>query len=171
MAMPPLTILHYPDPRLRNRARPVDAVDETIGKLVDDMFHTMYAAQGIGLAAIQVDVPKRIVVIDVSREGNQPICLINPEIVERRGTIRAEEGCLSVPEVRENVERAEWIRVTALDKTGAAFEREAENILSVCIQHEIDHLDGKLFVDHLSRLKRQRILARAKKRQNSATAP
>ena len=160
-----LTILHYPDPRLRNRARPVSTVDQTVKRLVDDMFHTMYAAQGIGLAAIQVNVQKQIIVVDVSKEGTQPVCFINPEIVERRGTTQMEEGCLSVPDVRENVERAEWIRVTALNEAGEAFEQQADGILAVCIQHEIDHLDGKLFVDYLSRLKRQRILTKAKKQK------
>nr|VFK05395.1 MAG: peptide deformylase [Candidatus Kentron sp. H]VFK05447.1 MAG: peptide deformylase [Candidatus Kentron sp. H]VFK07494.1 MAG: peptide deformylase [Candidatus Kentron sp. H] len=160
-----LTILHYPDPKLRNRAQPVGEIDEGVRKLVDDMFHTMYAAEGIGLAATQVDVPKRVAVVDISSERDQPICLINPEIIERRGTIQTEEGCLSVPDIREDVQRAEWIRVTALDRGGAPFEREAEGILAVCIQHEMDHLDGKLFVDYLSRLKRQRILAKAKKKQ------
>lgn len=163
--MPLLTVLHYPDPRLRNRAYPVEAISEETGQLIDDMFHTMYASQGIGLAAIQVDVPKRIVVVDISGKGTEPICLINPEILERRGNTRTEEGCLSVPDIRESVERAEWVRVRALDRTGQPFEQEAEGILSVCIQHEIDHLDGKLFVDHLSRLKRQRILAKARKQQ------
>nr|VFJ59324.1 MAG: peptide deformylase [Candidatus Kentron sp. FM]VFJ60952.1 MAG: peptide deformylase [Candidatus Kentron sp. FM]VFK23839.1 MAG: peptide deformylase [Candidatus Kentron sp. FM] len=160
-----LTILHYPDPRLRHRAQPVSTVDQTVKRLVDDMFHTMYAAQGIGLAATQVNVQKQIIVVDVSKEGTQPVCFINPEIVERRGTTQMEEGCLSVPDVRENVERAEWIRVTALNEAGEAFEQQADGILAVCIQHEIDHLDGKLFVDYLSRLKRQRILTKAKKQQ------
>jgi len=161
--MPLLDILHYPDPRLRNKARPVETVDDKIREFVDDMLHTMYASQGIGLAATQVDVPKRIIVVDVSGEGAQPMCFINPEILERRGKTQTDEGCLSVPDVRENVERAEWIRIRARDRAGEPFEQEAEGILAVCIQHEIDHLDGKLFVDHLSRLKRQRILAKAKK--------
>nr|VFJ53277.1 MAG: peptide deformylase [Candidatus Kentron sp. DK] len=161
--MPLLNILHYPDPRLRNQAHPVETVDDTIRKFVDDMLHTMYDSQGIGLAATQVDVPKRVIVVDVSGEGTQPICFINPEILERRGSTQTEEGCLSVPDVRESVERAEWIRIRALNRAGESFEQEADGILAVCIQHEIDHLDGKLFVDYLSRLKRQRILAKAKK--------
>jgi len=166
--MPPLTILHYPDPRLRNRALPVKVVDGKVGQLVDDMLHTMYAAEGVGLAAIQVNVPQRIIVVDVSAQGNQPLCFINPEIIEKRGATEMEEGCLSVPDVRENVKRAQWIRVTALDKEGTPFEQEASDLFAVCIQHEIDHLDGKLFVDYLSRLKRQRIRSKAKKQQQKA---
>lgn len=166
--MSQLDILHYPDPRLRNRAHPVTVVDEEIRRFVSDMFHTMYAAQGIGLAATQVGVPKRIIVVDVSKEGDRPICFINPETVEKRDAIEMEEGCLSVPDVRENVQRAGWVRVTAIDEKGKHFEQEAENLLAVCIQHEIDHLDGKLFIDHLSRLKRQRIFTKAKKRQRES---
>nr|VFK14408.1 MAG: peptide deformylase [Candidatus Kentron sp. LPFa] len=164
-----LTILHYPDPRLRNRARPVDTVDAKIKRLVDDMIHTMYAAEGIGLAAIQVNVPKRIIVVDTSEKRNQPFCFINPQIIEKRGDIEMEEGCLSVPDIRDSVRRAQWVRVSALDKEGNPFEQEAHDLFAVCIQHEIDHLDGKLFVDHLSRLKRQRIRTRAYKQQQKST--
>ena len=131
------------------------------------MFHTMYASEGIGLAATQVNVPKRIIVIDISKEANQPLCLINPEILEKRGDIEIEEGCLSIPDVRENVKRADWVRVSALDTEGNPFEQEANDLFAVCLQHEIDHLDGKLFVDHLSRLKRQRIRTKAYKQQKS----
>nr|VFK00567.1 MAG: peptide deformylase [Candidatus Kentron sp. LFY] len=165
--MPRLPILHYPDPRLRNRAYPVEVVDEEIRKLVGNMFHTMYATEGIGLAATQVDVPKRIIVVDVSEQGQHPLCFINPEILEARGNIEIEEGCLSVPDVRESVKRAQWIRVTALDKDGNSFEQEASDLFAVCIQHEIDHLDGRLFIDYLSRLKRQRIRSKAQKQQRS----
>jgi peptide deformylase len=156
-------ILHYPDPRLRNRAAPVDCVDDAVRQLLDDMLETMYAAPGIGLAAIQVNVPKRVVTIDLSEHGDQPLCLVNPEILERSGSVETEEGCLSVPGIYESVERAEWIRARALDRDGKAFEFEAEGMLAVCVQHEIDHLDGKLFVDHLSQLKRQRIRKKANK--------
>nr|VFJ73450.1 MAG: peptide deformylase [Candidatus Kentron sp. FW] len=164
-----LTILHYPDQRLRNRADPIEVIDDEARRLVDDMFHTMYAAEGIGLAATQVGVPKRIIVVDISGQANQPLCLINPSITAQDGIIEMEEGCLSVPDVRENVKRAEWIRVTALDKNGQPFEQEADDLLAVCIQHEIDHLDGKLFVDYLSRLKRQRIRTKAHKQQHSSS--
>ena len=156
-------ILHYPDPRLRNRAAPVDCVDDAVRQLLDDMLETMYAAPGIGLAAIQVNVPKRVVTIDLSEHGDQPLCLVNPEILERAGSVETEEGCLSVPGIYESVERAQWIRARALDRDGKAFEFEAEGMLAVCVQHEIDHLDGKLFVDHLSQLKRQRIRKKANK--------
>nr|VFK25866.1 MAG: peptide deformylase [Candidatus Kentron sp. MB]VFK27222.1 MAG: peptide deformylase [Candidatus Kentron sp. MB]VFK75099.1 MAG: peptide deformylase [Candidatus Kentron sp. MB] len=173
--MPLLTILHYPDPRLRNQARPVEAIDEKTKQLIDDMFHTMYASEGIGLAATQVDVHQRIIVIDTSREGTQPLCFINPEIREKGGNTETQEGCLSVPDIHENVKRAQWIRVTALDQEGNPFQYEASDITAVCLQHEIDHLDGKLFVDHLSRLKRQRIQARIQKQQrkskDNASAP
>ena len=160
-----LDILHYPDPRLRNRAEPVASVDEEVRRLVDDMFETMYAAPGIGLAAIQVNVPLRVITIDVSEDRRQPLCLINPEIVELAGTVELEEGCLSVPGIYELVQRAQWIRARALDRDGEPFEFEAEDLLAVCVQHEIDHLDGRLFVDHLSRLKRQRIRKKASRQQ------
>ena len=155
--MAKLKILEYPDPRLRTRAARVERVDDALRTLIDDMFETMYAAPGIGLAAIQVNIPLRIIVIDVSESHDAPLCLINPEIVERRGEEQMEEGCLSVPGYYEPVTRAEWIRVRALDRDGEPFELEQDGLLAVCIQHEIDHLDGKLFVDYLSSLKRQRI--------------
>jgi peptide deformylase len=152
-----LTILHFPDPRLRKPAIPVDTVDKTIRSLVDDMLETMYAAPGIGLAANQVDVQKRIIVIDISEAKNQPLVLINPSILERQGEQEMEEGCLSVPGFYEPVRRAERTWISALDRNGEPFEIETGGLLAVCIQHEIDHLDGKLFVDYLSPLKRDRI--------------
>jgi peptide deformylase len=161
-------ILHFPDPRLRNRAEPVDRVDDHVRRLVDDMLETMYAAPGIGLAAIQVNVPMRVISIDISEHRDQPLCLINPEILELSGSVETEEGCLSVPGIYDFVERAEWIRARALNRDGEPFEFEAEGLLAVCIQHEIDHLDGKLFVDYLSQLKRQRIRKRAQKQQRQA---
>jgi peptide deformylase len=163
-----LQILEYPDSRLRTVARPVAAVTDEIRQLVSDMFETMYMAPGIGLAASQVDFHQRLLVIDVSEDSSEPLCFINPEIVEATGTVSRDEGCLSVPDVYESVERAERIRVKALDRDGQEFELEAEELLAVCIQHEIDHLDGKLFVDYISPLKRQRLkkkLSKAKKRE------
>jgi peptide deformylase len=158
-----LNILHYPDPRLRKPARPVENVDDRIRALVDDMLETMYAAPGIGLAATQVDVRKRIVVMDVSEEKNQPLAFINPTLLEREGESEAEEGCLSVPGFYETVRRAGRVRVGALDRDGEPFELDASGLLAVCIQHEIDHLDGKLFVDYLSALKRDRIRKKLEK--------
>jgi peptide deformylase len=164
-----LQILHFPDPRLRNRALPVERVDDAVRTLVADMFETMYAAPGIGLAAIQVDVARRVITIDVSEDRNEPVALINPEIIEARGSLSTEEGCLSVPGVYDVVERAEWIRFRALDLEGRPYERETDGLLAVCIQHEIDHLDGRLFVDHLSQLKRQRIRKKLEKQQRLAS--
>ena len=158
-------ILHYPDPRLRNRAEPVARVDDEVRQLIDDMLETMYAAPGIGLAAIQINVPQRVVTIDISERSDQPLCLVNPEILDLTGRVETEEGCLSVPGIYESVERADWIRARALDRDGQPFEFEAEGLLAVCVQHEIDHLDGKLFVDYLSQLKRQRIRKKASKQQ------
>lgn len=155
-----LKILEFPDERLRKKAKPVEVVDALIQRLVDDMLETMYAAPGVGLAATQVNVAKRVVVIDVSETKDQPLCLINPEILDRSGVEEREEGCLSVPGVFEKVCRAEKVRVKALDRSGRPFEFAAEGLLAVCVQHEIDHLDGKLFVDYLSPLKRQRIRKR-----------
>ena len=155
--MTKLVILEFPDDRLRTIAKPVDQVDDTVRTTVDDMFETMYDASGIGLAATQVDIHKRIIVMDVSEEKDSPVCLINPEIVAEEGTEESEEGCLSVPGFFENVERAEQIMVKALNREGEPFELEVDGLLAVCIQHEIDHLVGKLFVDYLSPLKKQRI--------------
>ncbi len=152
-----LDILHYPDERLRNVARPVARVDADIQRTLDDMLETMYDAQGIGLSATQVDYPGRVVVIDVSEERNQPRFLVNPEIIHRDGMVESQEGCLSIPGYCDTIERAESIRYRALDRDGKAFEDEADGLLAICIQHEIDHLDGKLFIDYLSPLKRQRL--------------
>jgi peptide deformylase len=163
--MSKLDILTFPDPRLRNHATPVDEVDDNVRRIVDDMFETMYAAPGIGLAATQVNIAKRIIVIDVSEEHDSPVCLINPEILERTGEEQMEEGCLSVPGFYEPVTRAEKIRVRALDRNGDPFELETDGLLAVCIQHEIDHLEGKLFVDYISSLKRQRIRKKLEKDQ------
>jgi peptide deformylase len=158
-----LPILRYPDPRLHRVAEPVAQVDEEIRRLVTDMAQTMYAAPGIGLAATQVDVHKRVIVIDISETKDQLLVLINPQIVQSRGEAECEEGCLSVPGVFETVVRAEWIRVQALDRFGKLFELEASGLLAVCIQHEMDHLVGKVFVEYLSRLKQDRIVKKLKK--------
>ena len=163
-----LDILHYPDPRLYNTAKAIERVDENLRTLIDNMFETMYAAPGIGLAAVQVNRPLRVIAIDVSEERSDPLCLVNPEILARRGTVELEEGCLSVPGVYEIVPRSEWIRVKALNRNGDAFEMEAKDLLSVCIQHEMDHLEGKLFVDYLSRLKQQRIRKKLEKQERLA---
>ena len=152
-----LNILHFPDDRLRTRAQPVESVNESTRVIVKDMFETMYQAPGVGLAATQVDIHQRIIVIDTSEEKDQPLCLINPQILETQGEEEMEEGCLSVPGVYEMVKRSQVVRVQALDEEGESFEMEANGLLSICIQHEIDHLEGKLFVDYLSELKRQRI--------------
>ena len=158
-----LNILEYPDPRLRTRAQPVDVVDDGLRRLAADMLETMYAAPGIGLAATQVDVHRRMLVADISEEQDTPHIFINPEILERRGTEVMEEGCLSVPGFYESVTRSEWIRVRALNLEGASFEMELDGLLAVVVQHEMDHLEGKLFVDYLSDLKRQRIRKRIEK--------
>ena len=160
-----LEILHFPDPRLRNIAKPVQTVDASIRQLLDDMLDTMYAAPGIGLAATQINSDKRVAVIDVSEEKDQPLCLINPEILELEGVEEMEEGCLSVPGVFEMVQRADQVRLRALDRDGKSVEIQAGGLLAVCIQHEIDHLDGKLFVDYLSQLKRTRIRKKLEKEQ------
>jgi peptide deformylase len=151
------TILEFPDPRLRTKAQPVTQFDAALGTLIDDMLETMYAAPGIGLAATQVDVHKRVIVIDLSKEHNEALELVNPEILARAGEASTEEGCLSVPGIFDEVKRAASIRLRAQDRNGQTFEREYDDILAVCIQHEMDHLDGKLFVDYLSDLKRERI--------------
>lgn len=158
-----LPILRYPDPRLHKKAAQVDTVDDGIRKLVADMAETMYEAPGIGLAATQVDVHKRVIVIDVSEDKSKLLAFINPEILAREGEQVCEEGCLSVPGVYEKVVRSERVVVRALDLQGATFTLEADGLLAVCIQHEVDHLDGKVFVEHLSRLKQGRIKARLAK--------
>jgi len=160
-----LNILHFPDPRLRTRAATVEDVDDVVKELVDDMFETMYSAPGIGLAATQVNVHRRIIVIDISETKDQPLCLINPEITARDGIEEMEEGCLSVPGVFEKVSRAERIEVRALDRDGSPVSMEAHGLLAVCIQHEVDHLEGKLFVDYLSELKRTRLRKRLQKQE------
>jgi peptide deformylase len=160
-----LDILHFPDERLRKVCAPVSEVNDEIRQLLGDMLETMYAAPGIGLAAIQVNVHKRILVLDISEDNTDPRCFINPEIMTRDGQEEMQEGCLSVPGFFENVTRAEKIRVKALDRDGNPFELDADGLLAVCIQHEIDHLDGKLFVDYLSPLKRQRIRKKLEKQR------
>jgi len=158
-----LTILEFPDDRLRKKAAVVQKVDEKIKKLVNDMLETMYESNGVGLAATQVNVHQRVIVIDVSEEKDAPLCLINPEIVAKTGEEESSEGCLSVPGFFEKVTRAQTVTVKALDKEGKPFELEADELLAVCVQHEMDHLEGKLFVDYLSPLKRQRIKTKMQK--------
>jgi len=169
--MAKLTILEFPDPRLRKKAAPVDAVDAELRALIDDMFETMYAAPGIGLAATQVDVHRRLLVADVSADKDDPHVFVNPEILEKDGVTVTEEGCLSVPGYFEEVERAEHIRVRYLDRDGREREEEFRGLLAVCVQHEIDHLDGKLFVDYLSEAKRTRIRKRLEKERRQQGAP
>lgn len=158
-----LTILEYPDPRLRTRAAPVDVVDAPLRELIDDMLETMYAANGIGLAATQVDVHRRLLVADISEGHNDPRVFINPEILRLGGTTKSQEGCLSVPGYYDEVQRAETVRVRALGRNGKPFEADLEGLLAICLQHEIDHLDGKLFVDYLSEMKRQRVRKKLEK--------
>jgi len=160
-----LQILHFPDPRLRKIATPISHVTDKIRQLADDMLETMYDAPGVGLAANQVNIQKRIIVIDTSEDGSTPLILINPEIIAKQGEREHQEGCLSVPEAYEIVTRADTVTVKALNRDGEEFELEADELLATCIQHEIDHLDGKLFVDYLSSLKRQRIKKRLEKQQ------
>ena len=158
-------ILHFPDPRLRKKATPIAKVTDDIRQLADDMLETMYDAPGIGLAATQINVQKRLIVIDISEDKSAPYVFINPEIIQKHGEREHEEGCLSVPEAYEIVTRADTVHVSALGRDGKLFELEADELLATCIQHEIDHLDGKLFVDYLSNLKRQRIKKRLEKQQ------
>ena len=160
-----LPIVHYPDPRLHKIAAPVTAVDESIRKLAQDMAETMYSAPGVGLAATQVDVHKQVIVIDISETYDQLLVLINPKILDSRGQADCEEGCLSVPGIFEKVRRAEWVKVQALGIDGKPFRVESEGLLSVCIQHEMDHLKGRVFVEYLSKLKQKRIVAKLKKQQ------
>jgi len=171
--MAKLKILEFPDPRLRTKATAVEAVDDSLRALIADMFETMYAAPGIGLAATQVDVHKRLLITDVTPDKSDPHVLINPEILEKDGVLVSDEGCLSVPGYYEEVKRAEHIRVRFLDRHGDTREMEAEGLLAVCIQHEMDHLDGRLFVDYLSEAKRQRIrkkLVKERRQQEQAAA-
>ena len=158
-----MNVLKFPDERLRTVAKPVSEVNARIQQLVDDMFETMHEEKGVGLAATQVDVHERVVVMDVSEEQNEPLVFINPEITHKEGTIVSEEGCLSVPGNYAKVERAVKVKVKALNRDGEEYEIEAEGLLAKCIQHELDHLEGKLFVDYLSPLKRQRIKKKLEK--------
>ena len=158
-----LEILHFPDPRLRQKASPVAVVNDEIRTIVDNMFETMYSAPGIGLAAVQVNILKQIITIDTSEDKKQPLCLINPEILESHGEEKMEEGCLSVPGIYEKVKRAESIQVRYLDRDGKTIEKGISGLLAVCIQHEMDHLEGKLFVDYLSEMKRNRIRKKLEK--------
>lgn len=167
-----LPILRFPDPRLHIRAEPVAEVDGAIRQLARDMAETMYEAPGIGLAATQVNVHKRVIVLDTSEDRSGLLVFINPEIIEKSGECDSEEGCLSVPGVRDIVKRAEWVSVRALDEKNKPFELEADGLLAVCIQHELDHLDGKVFVEYLSRLKQNRIRSKLlKQAQNDKTVP
>jgi peptide deformylase len=165
-----LTILEFPDPRLRTKAQPVTVFDQALRELIDAMFATMYAAPGIGLAATQVNVHKQLLVLDVSEEKNEPLVLINPKIVERDGVQVYQEGCLSVPGIFADVERAEHIVVEAQDRSGQPLRLEAHGLLAVCIQHEMDHLIGKLFVDYLSPLKRELVRKKLEKQHRAAEA-
>lgn len=158
-----LKVLSFPDTRLRTKAAPVEVVDGAVRQIMDDMLETMYEAPGIGLAATQVDIHKQIVVIDVSEDANDPLYLVNPKITEKSGKKISEEGCLSVPEYYAEVERAETVTVSALGYDGESYELEAEGLLAICIQHELDHLSGKLFVDYLSPLKQQRVRKKLEK--------
>lgn len=163
-----LNILHFPDDRLRTKAKPVAEVTDKHRKLIKDMLETMYDAPGIGLAATQINFHEQILVIDISEEKNEPTVLINPEILEKEGDQEFDEGCLSVPGIYETLHRAEKVRVKALNKEGESIEMTAVGLLAVCIQHEMDHLQGKLFVDYLSQLKKQRIRKKLEKQQKSA---
>ncbi|ENH1036244.1 peptide deformylase [Salmonella enterica] len=158
-----LQVLHIPDERLRKVAKPVEEVNAEIQRIVDDMFETMYAEEGIGLAATQVDIHQRIIVIDVSENRDERLVLINPELLEKSGETGIEEGCLSIPEQSALVPRAEKVKIRALDRDGNPFELEADGLLAICIQHEMDHLVGKLFIDYLSPLKQQRIRQKVEK--------
>jgi len=162
------TILEFPDPRLRTRAQPVTEFDAALSELIEDLFETMYAAPGIGLAATQIDVHRRLVVIDISKDRTEPVVLINPEILMREGEASTEEGCLSVPGIFDDVKRAARIRVRAQDRSGATFERDYEDILAVCIQHEMDHLEGKLFGE---RIRKKLDKERKERRERPANAP
>jgi peptide deformylase len=167
-----LPILEFPDPRLRTRAAPVTVFDETLSQLAADMLETMYVAPGIGLAATQVNVHRRLIVMDLSEQRNEPRVFVNPEILARDGVEVSEEGCLSVPQIFEEVERAARVRVRSQNLKGEIIEEDLEGLLAICLQHELDHLEGKLFVDYLSSLKRERIRRRLQKEQRErATAP
>ncbi len=164
-----LDILRFPDPRLRKKALPVSTVTDQTRQLAQNMLETMYAAPGVGLAAIQVNVQQRVVVIDISEDKDDPLCLINPNILHKEGTEESEEGCLSVPEYYASIKRAEAIKVSALDREGKEFELEVDGLLAVCIQHELDHLNGKVFVDYLSPLKQKRLRKKIEKLSKQST--
>ena len=166
-----LNILHYPDNKLRQKGHNVDTFDEKLEKIAIDMLETMYQSKGIGLAAVQVNLPIRLIVIDISESRNEPLFLVNPLIIDTQDLITFEEGCLSVPGFYEKVERYNLINFTYQDLTGSKHTMNAEGLLSVCVQHEIDHLDGKLFVDYISQLKRDRIAKKIKKAESSNTVP
>ena len=168
--MAKLPILEFPDPRLRTIAKPVDKVDAELSRLIDDMFETMYAAPGIGLAATQVDVHRRLLVLDVSEDNSRPMVFINPEILSAEGHQVYQEGCLSVPGIYADVTRANSVRVRALDRNGTEFELAADGLLAVCIQHEMDHLAGKVFVDYLSPLKREQVRKKLAKQARGSDA-
>ncbi len=170
--MAKLTILEFPDPRLRTKAQPVERIDDPqLQRLIDDMFETMYAAPGVGLAATQVNVHKRFMVIDVSEDKDQPRVFINPQITAKDGVETYQEGCLSFPGIYADVERAARIRVAAIDRHGKPFEIEADGLLAICVQHEIDHLEGKVFVDYLSPFKREQVRKKLEKQQRRGGAP
>jgi peptide deformylase len=164
------TILEFPDPRLRTKARPVTVFDAELARLVDDMFETMYAAPGIGLAATQIDVHQRVIVIDISADQTSPLVVINPEILVREGVETMEEGCLSVPGYFDEVQRAAKVRLRAQDRDGVVYERDCDELLAVCVQHEMDHINGKLFVDYLSDLKRDRVRKKLDKERKERTS-
>ena len=166
--MAKLEILEIPDPRLRTVAKPVEAFDDKLSRLIEDMTETMYSADGIGLAATQVNVHKRLLVLDISETRDQPRVYINPEIVESEGTETCEEGCLSVPGIYAEVSRAETVRVKAQQADGAVFEEELDGMHAVCLQHEMDHLEGKLFVDYLSPLKRRMVTKKLEKQRKAS---
>ena len=163
-----LTVLEYPDRRLRLKAVPVELIDDKIQEVVDNLFETMYSEEGVGLAATQVNIQKRIFVMDISEDQKSPICIINPEIIHQEGIQYEFEGCVSFPNMFDRVERAAKIRLRALDRDGKSFEMDAEGLLAICIQHETDHLDGILFMDHLSRLKQDRMVKKLEKERSRA---
>ena len=164
-----LKILEFPDPKLRITASPIDTVNDELQKIIDDMFETMYAAPGIGLAATQVDIHKRLLVTDISAEKNQPYVMINPEVTKNEGNINSNEGCLSIPGYQDDVERYETILIKYLDRLGVSHEEELNGLLAICVQHEIDHLNGKLFIDYLSEAKRQKIRKLIHKQEKYST--
>jgi len=164
-----LKILEFPNPKLRITASPIDTVNDELQKTIDDMFETMYAAPGIGLAATQVDIHKRLLVMDITAEKDQPFVMINPEVTKKEGNVISNEGCLSIPGYQDDVERYEAISIKYLDRRGVSHEKELNGLLAICVQHEIDHLNGKLFIDYLSEAKRQKIRKLNKKQEKYST--